>query len=128
MSKTNNQKVTPLGFKAVHFTEIKQEDIKEPRFEDVKVRRLITKDDGAENFAMRHFEIAPGGQSAHHTHDWEHETFILDGHGSVVCGEEKKRVGPGYVIFIPPNVPHHFENLGHEALRFLCLIPYKGNT
>jgi len=117
-----------LGFKAVHFTEIKQEDVKEPRFEDVKVRWLITKDDGAENFAMRHFEIAPGGQSAHHTHDWEHETFILDGHGSVVCGEEKERVGPDYVIFIPPNIPHHFENLGHEALRFLCLIPYKSST
>jgi len=128
MSKTNNQKVTTLGFKAVHFTEIKQEDVKAPGFEAVKVRWLITKDDGAENFAMRYFEIAPGDQSVHHTHDWEHETFILDGHGSVVCGDEKKRVGPGYVIFIPPNVPHHFENLGHEALRFLCLIPYKGNT
>lgn len=128
MSKTNNQKVTPLRFKAVHFTEIKQEDVKEAGFKEVKVRWLITKDDGTENFAMRHFEIAPGGQSAHHTHDWEHETFILDGHGSVVCGEEKKRVGPGYVIFIPPNVPHHFENLGHEALRFLCLIPYKEST
>jgi quercetin dioxygenase-like cupin family protein len=128
MSKTNNQKVTSLGFKAVHFTEVKQEDVKEPGFEEVKVRWLITKDDGAENFAMRYFEIAPGGQSAHHAHNWEHEAFILGGHGLVVCGDEKKRVGPDYVIFIPPNVLHHFENLGDGALRFLCLIPYKGST
>jgi len=117
-----------LGFKAVHFTEIKQEDAKEPGFEEVKVRWLITKDDGVENFAMRYFEIAPGGQSAHHTHNWEHEAFILGGHGLVVCGDEKKRVGPGYVIFIPPDVPHHFENLGDEVLSFLCLIPYKSKT
>ncbi len=128
MPRTNNQEVTPLGFKAVHFTEIKQEDVKEAGFEDVEVRWLLTKDDGAENFAMRYFEIAPGGQSAHHAHGWEHETFILEGHGSVACGEEKKRVGPGYVIFIPPNVSHHFENYGDRALRFLCLIPYKKST
>ena len=128
MSKTNNQKVTSLGFKAVHFTEMKQKDVKEPGFEDVEVRWLITKDDGAENFAMRYFEIAPGGQSAHHAHDWEHEAFILDGNGLVVCGDEKRHVGSDYVIFIPPNVPHHFENPGDEALRFLCLIPYKGST
>jgi len=125
MPKISNQKVTCLGFRAVHLTEIKQEDVKAAGFREVKVRWLITRDDGAENFAMRWFEIAPGGRSAHHTHKWEHETFILDGHGLVVCGDEERRVGPGYVIFIPPNVPHHFESLGDEALRFLCLIPYK---
>lgn len=114
-----------MGFKAVHFTKIDSEGVKESGFKNVQVRRLITMDDGAENFAMRYFEIAPGGQSAHHTHDWEHETFILDGHGLVFCGDEKRRVGPGYVIFIPPDIPHHFENLGDEVLRFLCLIPYK---
>ncbi len=114
-----------MGFKAVHFTKIDREDVKEPGFKNVQVRWLITKDDGAENFAMRCFEIALEGQSAHHTHNWEHEAFILDGHGLVVCGDEKTRVGPGYFIFIPPNVPHHFENLGDQALRFLCLIPYK---
>lgn len=125
MSKTNNQKVTSLGFKAVHFTKIRQEDVTESGFEEVKVRWLITREDGAENFAMRCFDIAPGGQSAHHAHDWEHEAFILEGRGLVVCGDEKKRVGPGYVIFIPPDVPHHFENLGDAVLRFLCLIPYQ---
>ena len=114
-----------MGFKAVHFTELMQEDVKEPGFKKVKVRWLITKDDGAENFAMRCFEIAPRGQSAHHAHDWEHEAFVLDGNGLVFCGDEKKRIGRGYVIFIPPNVPHHFENLRDEALRFLCLVPYK---
>ena len=128
MSKTNNQKVTPLGFKAVHITEMKKDTVEEPGFREVEVRWLITKDDGAENFAMRHFEIAPRGQSAHHAHGWEHEAFILEGHGLVVCGDEKRHVGPDYFIFVPPNVPHHFENLGDESMKFLCLIPYKSST
>jgi quercetin dioxygenase-like cupin family protein len=50
---------------------------------------LITKEDGAENFAMRCFEIMPGGQSAHHAHNWEHEAFVLDGQELVVCGDKE---------------------------------------
>lgn len=114
-----------MGFKAVQLEKIKMEDVTESGFMNVKVRWLITKDDGAENFAMRYFEIAPGGQSAFHAHDWEHESFILDGEGVVICGDEKKQVGPGYVIFIPPNIQHCFKNVGEKTLRFLCLIPYK---
>jgi len=114
-----------LGFKAVHFTKISGEDVEEPGVRKVCVRWLITRYDGAENFAMRCFEIEPRGKSAHHAHNWQHEAFILDGDGSVVCGDEKRRVGPGYAIFIPPNAPHHFENIGDDVLRFLCLIPYK---
>ena len=114
-----------MGFKAVHFTEVEQQDVKEPGYERIRVRWLIAEDDGAENFAMRLFTIAPGGKSAHHAHDWEHEVFILNGRGSVVCGDDEKRVDPGYVVFVPQDTPHHFENTGNEPLKFLCLIPYK---
>jgi len=114
-----------LGFKAIPFSSVKEEDVKEPGFKGVKVRWLITKEDGAENFAMRYFEMESGGQSAYHSHAWEHETFILDGDCLVKCGETEKRAGSGYVIFIPPNVPHSFKNVGNKTLRFLCLIPYK---
>lgn len=38
---------------------------------------------GAENFAMRLFEIQPRGYSPLHQHDWEHEVFILEGKGAV---------------------------------------------
>jgi len=117
--------VTVLGFKVVHFSEVKAENVEEPGFTGVKVRWLITKDDDAENFAMRCFEIEPGGRSASHTHGWEHEVFILNGRCLVVCGDEERRAGPGCAIFIPPNVRHYFKNLGDETMRFLCLIPYK---
>ena len=63
--------------KHVHFTEVNLEDPSEKGVKDMKVRWLISKVDGAENFAMRLFEIQPGGHSPYHQHDWEHEVFIL---------------------------------------------------
>lgn len=91
----------------------------------VSVRWLITKDDGADNFAMRYFEVEPGGQTALHSHCWEHEVFILDGQGLVVCGGSERRVNRGYVVLIPPNMGHHLKNTGKGNFSFLCLIPYR---
>jgi hypothetical protein len=56
----------------------------------LKVRWLITKETGAENFAMRLFEIEAGGKSPLHSHNWEHEVSILENAGTVVGGQEEK--------------------------------------
>jgi quercetin dioxygenase-like cupin family protein len=90
-----------------------------------KVRWLITKEMGAENFAMRLFEMEPGGYSPLHTHPWEHEVFILDGEGEVFDGESGHHFASGDVVFIPPSELHQFKNKGNATLKFLCLIPYK---
>jgi quercetin dioxygenase-like cupin family protein len=113
-----------MGFKALHYSKIKADEVKQDDVKGIKVRWLITKSDGAENFAMRYFEMAPEGYSPHHSHGWEHEVFILNGDCLVICGTEQKKVGPGYVVFIPPNKMHQFRNVGNEVLRFLCLVPH----
>ncbi|MHC4706343.1 MAG: cupin domain-containing protein, partial [Planctomycetota bacterium] len=40
---------------------------------DVEIRWLISKEDGAEDIAMRMFELKPGGHTPLHTHPQEHE-------------------------------------------------------
>jgi quercetin dioxygenase-like cupin family protein len=90
----------------------------------LKVRWLITKDIGAPNFAMRLFEMQPGGNSPLHTHDWEHEVFILEGEGTVVGKEGEKKFKPGDAVFIRPNEKHQFKNTGKKLVKFLCLVPY----
>ena len=90
----------------------------------LKVRWLITKEQGAENFAMRLFEMDVGGYSPHHQHDWEHEIFILKGHGHVIGGVEEQHFCEGDVIFIPKGELHQLRNTGDEPVHFLCLIPY----
>jgi quercetin dioxygenase-like cupin family protein len=90
----------------------------------LKVRWLITKDIGAQNFAMRLFEMEPEGHSPLHSHPWEHEVFILEGEGTVVGdgGETKFRAGD--VVFVAPNDRHQFKNNSRKTLKFLCLVPY----
>lgn len=90
----------------------------------VTVRWLITKEMGAENFAMRLFEIGPDGYSPLHTHWWEHEVFILEGKGQVFDGEKASAFKAGDVVFVPSGERHQFRNSGEKILRFLCLIPY----
>jgi len=90
----------------------------------VKVRWLITKEMGAPNFAMRVFEVEPGGYSPLHKHPWEHEVFILEGEGELFDGEHATPFKPNDVVFVPPNEMHQFKNTGKSVLKFICLIPY----
>ena len=89
----------------------------------VKIRWLITKDMGAQNFAMRLFDMDPGGYSPLHTHPWEHEVFILEGEGVVFDGEKATPFKADDVVFIPSDERHQFKNTGKKALKFLCLVP-----
>jgi quercetin dioxygenase-like cupin family protein len=89
----------------------------------VKVRWLITKEMGAPNFAMRLFEMEPGGYSPRHKHNWEHEVFVLEGEGVVLGSEGWKKFRPGDAVFIPPNKEHQFRNNSEELIKFLCLVP-----
>ena len=47
--------------KHVHYTDIELEEPDEEGIKNLKIRWLISKKDGAENFAMRFFEIKPRG-------------------------------------------------------------------
>ena len=104
-----------------------QADVRMAGAVETKMRMLIGPDDGAANFYMRHFEIAPGGHTPRHNHDFEHEILILSGNGVVKSTEGDRRFRPNDVIFIPANEEHQFVNDGDQACTFLCLIPAPGD-
>jgi len=108
--------------KIINYQNVEAEDAEEGASR-LRVRWLITKEAGAENFAMRLFEMDLGGHSPLHSHDWEHEVFILEGQGIVSGEEQERKFGPGDVIFISPNEKHQFRNDGEETVKFLCLVP-----
>ena len=95
----------------------------EKEMKGVSVRWLIGAAEGAPNFALRYFEIEPGGWSSLDQHAHEHGVFILRGQGQVLLGEEESNVGFGDVVYISPYEPHQFKNVGDEPLGFLCVIP-----
>jgi quercetin dioxygenase-like cupin family protein len=84
---------------------------------------LIGSQDGAPNFALRHFVVEPGGHTPRHAHNYEHEVVMLEGRARVEQGEEFAEVSSGDVLLIRPNQVHQFVNTGDGPLRFLCLVP-----
>jgi quercetin dioxygenase-like cupin family protein len=111
--------------KHINFKEIEAEKCTEEGVKATKIRWLITEKDGAENFAMRLFEVKSGGHTPWHKHDWEHEIFILEGNGVAKSEKGEEEFKPGDVIFVPPMERHQLKNSGKDLLKFLCLIPYK---
>jgi quercetin dioxygenase-like cupin family protein len=121
-----NKKYKKEGkMKIVDYKEVKAEAVDFEDVKDVKVRWLISDKDKAPNFAMRLFEVGPGGYSPLHTHNWEHEVFILEGEGVANNGEKETKLKSGTVVYVAPNEKHQFKNTGSETLKFLCLIPIK---
>jgi quercetin dioxygenase-like cupin family protein len=91
------------------------------------IRTIIDEEhDGAPVFSLRVIEVAPGGHTPDHTHPFEHENYILEGTGRVRIEESWHDLRPGDVVFVPPGIPHTYQNAGDEPFRFICGIPVKG--
>ncbi len=89
----------------------------------VAARVAIGQADGAQNFCMRVFEIAPGGHTPRHAHAWEHEMFVHSGAGEVHGNEGWQPLQAGRVMFIPGHEEHQMRNTGKEKLVVVCLVP-----
>lgn len=114
-----------MKIKPIH--EHPQNDVTMDGADKVRMRMLIGPDDGAGVFHMRHFEVAPGGHSPHHSHNYEHEVLILKGRGIVKSEQGDRPCQPGDVVWVPPNEKHQFQSVGDEPLEFICLIPAPEN-
>ena len=93
--------------------------------ENVSMRLLLSEEDGAPNFRMRLFEVEIGGCSPYHTHDYEHEVFVLEGNGELIAKDKRYPLHSGSVVMVLPNEEHQFKNTGTHIFKFLCLIPIK---
>ena len=92
------------------------------------VRWLLSASDGTPNFAMRQFEVEPGGYTPRHSHPYEHEVFVLEGEGEVYEGDVPHPLRAGDVILVTPDEIHQFKNTGSAPMKFLCLVPNDAAT
>ena len=84
---------------------------------------MVGREDGAPNFALRHFSVDAGGNTPQHSHDYEHEVFVVGGTGDVLLGGERRPIRAGDVIYVPADEEHQFRATGSQPLRFLCVVP-----
>jgi len=111
-----------MDFKVAHFSEVEEKEVIMEGVKDTFIRWLII----GPNFAMRMFRLKPGGYTPNHSHDWEHEVFILKGKVKIKCGDKEEIGEKDYFAYVPPNTKHQFINIGEEEAVFLCIIPDKG--
>lgn len=109
----------------VHRSAVKAEIVREPGAKQTLHRKLIDTSHGADRFVLTEFEIAPGGSTPPHHHDWEHEIYVLEGTMGLVFPEtgDIEQVQPGDAIFIPRGEPHGFVTGPDQTCRFLVVAP-----
>ena len=109
--------------KVVHTEEVPAERVTDEGAREVTVRWLISRAEGAPNFAMRVFEMAPGGCTPQHEHAWEHEVYLLAGEVEVVGETGATALAVGDAVLVLPGERHQFRNAGGSPARMLCMIP-----
>ena len=114
--------------KVRHESDVERKSVEMEGASDCTVRWLVGQSDGAPNFAMRQFEVAPGGYTPKHSHSYEHEVYVLEGQGLVFEGEVQHPLKAGDVVLVTPDEVHQFRNTGDVPLKFLCLVPNSATT
>jgi quercetin dioxygenase-like cupin family protein len=118
-----NSKGKGEEMKITDYRKVKAEDVGDPEAKGVTIRWLISEKEGAPHFAMRLFELQPGGHTPYHKHSWEHEVFLLKGEGALVGEGETHIIREGDAIFVPGEENHQFRNTSEETMTFLCMVP-----
>ena len=84
-------------------------------FDGTNAARMINLDDNPPTCTLSYSVIPPDRTSAHHIHEWEHEVYIIDGIGTLICDGKEYSVKAGDAMFIPPNVDHYTLNNGGQG-------------
>ncbi len=84
---------------------------------------LLDDSDGAPNFAIRRFTLAPDADVPKHTNAVEHEQYVLDGRYTVGIGDTEHDVSAGDALLIPAGTVHWYRNDTDEEGAFLCVVP-----
>jgi quercetin dioxygenase-like cupin family protein len=90
---------------------------------DMDFKQLIAKNMEAPHFYMRLIDISPAGHTERHSHDWEHEVYVVQGSGMVALKNRDEGIVQGDAVFIEPNEMHEFINSSDSLLRVICVIP-----
>ncbi|MGH7144916.1 MAG: cupin domain-containing protein [Planctomycetota bacterium] len=114
--------------KVVDVAKVPNETVAGPGVQNVKMRAMITQEEGAPHFTMRLFEVAPGGATPLHAHPWEHEIFVVEGAMEALeNGENVRNLKTGDAVYVPANERHQFRNPGPGVLKMICMVPNEGH-
>jgi len=83
--------------------------------------------DGGYLELVNEFEVAAGGAVFPHTHPTHEFYFVMSGRGVMTIDGEDRDVGPGDLIYIPPDMVHSLAPTGGGAIHCFCFaVAVKG--
>ncbi|HUU09770.1 MAG TPA: cupin domain-containing protein [Phycisphaerae bacterium] len=81
------------------------------------------------HFAMGYVTLDPdGGQVPWHDQDSEEVYFLIRGTCEMCLGEERRTLGGGQAVYIPPGTFHQITNVGDEPAVFLYVYGPAGDV
>jgi mannose-6-phosphate isomerase-like protein (cupin superfamily) len=86
----------------------------------VRPREIKDLTDGGFVELINEFEVAAGGAvfpHSHPTHEWY---FVMSGRGIMTVDHEDRPVGPGDLVYIPPDQTHSLRPVGGGAIHCFC--------
>ncbi|GKT23969.1 cupin domain-containing protein [Acidovorax sp. SUPP3334] len=71
---------------------------------------------GSEHVTLALHRLMPGHEPRPHSHPHEQVVYILSGQIDFFIDQQVKRLGPGGLLVIPPNVQHYGVVVGDEPV------------
>jgi mannose-6-phosphate isomerase-like protein (cupin superfamily) len=76
---------------------------------------------GTTRQSLAEARLPPGGSTQRHYHAESEEIyFLLEGRAEMELEGERRVLGPGEAVAIPPGAWHEIRTLGDADVRFLC--------
>lgn len=69
---------------------------------------------------------APRGVDMQTPHTRDEAYMVIGGHGTFVCGEERKAFEPNDFLFAPAGLPHRFEDFTDDLLVWVLFYGPEG--
>ena len=81
----------------------------------------------AERFSMGVVILEPGkGHTSHNHPGVEEILYVVSGAGEQMVADERRPIGPGMLIHIPPDVYHETINTGWEQMKLVAIYSPPG--
>lgn len=110
-----------------HEDNIEKKEYNGENLKNVIKQSLVGPKEGWDGYVMRVFTLLKDGFTPRHSHPWPHINYIVSGEGTVYLSSQEYEVTPGSTVYIPSNTVHQFMANKNSNLKFICIVPEKGD-
>jgi mannose-6-phosphate isomerase-like protein (cupin superfamily) len=89
---------------------------------NLKTKLLLDeKNSGSKEFVVTYSELEPGNSIPMHSHEHAHSDYFISGRVWAQFGCRKVELEVDSATYFPVGIPHAYEAVGHEMLRFYSI-------